>query len=284
MTDGTRSPARTSGPPDAPGSAADGPEVAVERLHAWGAEPTGETWDTPSSALAAGMRDGLPVIAKVGRVEEERRGGRLMAWWSRHGGLPVLEHDADAVLLRRATGARDLTAWATTGRDDEATAVLVDAALALHAMPAPPASVGLVPLRTWFRDLVDGPQPDPLLDRAASLARDLLAEPGPEVVLHGDVHHGNVLDLGDRWAAIDPKGLLGHPAFDLANVCCNPVEEVAVDRLDARLDLMADRAGLDRALLGSWVAAWCGLSLVWSGEAASWPPSTARAIASRLLR
>jgi streptomycin 6-kinase len=258
--------------------------VAVERLRGWGAEPTGETWDTPSSALAAGVRDGVPVIVKVARVEEERRGGRLMAWWSRHGGLPLLEHDADAVLLRRATGMRDLTAWARTGRDDEATEVLVDTALALHAMPAPPAPVGLVPLRTWFRDLVDRPQPDWLLDRAASLARDLLAEPGPEVVLHGDMHHGNVLDLGDRWAAIDPKGLLGHPAFDLANLFCNPAAEVAVARLDARLDLVAGRAGLDRALLASWVAAWCGLSLTWSDDETSSHPSTARAIASRLLR
>lgn len=285
MTDGIRSPGDASGPSGAPGCAAGGPDVrdAVERLRGWGAEPTGETWDTPSSALAAGVRDGLPVIAKLARVEEERRGGRLMAWWSGHGGLPVLEHDADAVLLRRATGARDLAAWATTGLDDEATAVLVDAALALHAVPAPPAAVGLVPLRTWFRDLVDRPQPDPLHDRAASLARDLLAEPGPEVVLHGDVHHGNVLDLGDRWAAIDPKGLLGHPAFDLANLFCNPVEAVAVPRLDARLDLVADRARLDRALLASWVAAWCGLSSVWAGGGTAGHASTARAIAARLL-
>ena len=173
---------------------------------------------------------------------------------------------------------------AASGRDDAATAVLVDAAVALHGMPVPPASLGLVPLRAWFHDLLDRPQSDPLLDRAASLARDLLAEPGPEVVLHGDVHHGNVVDLGNRWAAIDPKGLLGHPAFDLANVCCNPAMGVAVARLDARLDVMADRAALDRALLASWVGAWCGLSLVWAGDEGSRHPATARAIASRLLR
>ena len=102
-------------------------------------------------------------------------------------------------------------------------------------------------------------------------------------MLHGDVHHGNVLDLGDRWAAIDPKGVLGHPAFDLANVFCNPAEGVAVARLDQRLDLVADRAALDRALLASWVAAWCGLSLTWAGDEPSWHASTARTIATRLL-
>ena len=258
--------------------------TAESRLRAWGAVPTGERWDTPSSTLAAGVRDGVPVIVKVARVEEERRGGRLLAWWGRHGGIPVLEHDDDALLMVRATGSRDLAAWSAAGRDDEAVAVLVDAVLALHAMPAPPASVGLVPLRDWFRDLVDRPQPDPLLDRAASLARDLLAEPAAPVVLHGDVHHGNVLDLGERWAAIDPKALAGHPAFDLANLFCNPTEEVAVARLHARLDVVADRAGLDRALLTAWVAAWCGLSLSWAAGEPSWHASAARAVARRLLR
>ena len=115
--------------------------------------------DDGSSDLAAGVLDGEPVIAKVARIEEERRGGRLMTWWSAHGGLPVLEADDDAILMRRA-GRRVLHLL-----DDEAEEVLVETALALHAMPAPPASVGLVPLRTWFRDLVDRPQPDPLLDR-----------------------------------------------------------------------------------------------------------------------
>lgn len=255
-----------------------------QRLRAWGAAPTGETWVTPSSALAAGMRDGTPVIVKVARVEEERRGGHVMAWWSEHGGMTVLEQDDDALLMARAVGSRDLVAWSASGRDDEATAVLVDTVLALRAMPAPPGSVGLVPLREWFRDLVGRPQPDPLLGRAASLARDLLAEPAAEVVLHGDVHHGNVLDLGDRWAAIDPKGLVGHPAFDLANLFCNPVEEVAVRRLGARLDLVADRAGLDRPLLAAWVAAWCGLSAKWAGDEPSSHASTPRALATRLLR
>lgn len=256
---------------------------AEARLRAWGAEPTGESWTTASSWLAAGVRDGAPVIAKVARIEEEARGGRLLAWWSVHGGLPVLEHDGAAVLMARATGTRDLVAWSTTGRDDDAADALVDMVLGLHAMPAPPASVGLVPLRTWFSDLVDRPWSDPLLDRAAALAADLLTEKGPVVALHGDVHHGNVLDLGERWVAIDPKGLAGHPAFDLANLYCNPTEQVAVERVEARLERVAERAGLPRELLAAWVVAWCGLSLAWSRGAPDRHDRTVRAVAMRLL-
>jgi streptomycin 6-kinase len=254
-----------------------------ERLLAWGAEPTGETWATPSSRLAAGVRDGVPVLVKVARIEEEVRGGRVLAWWSAHGGLPVLEHDADAVLMARATGTRDLVVWSTTGRDDDAVDVLVDTVLDLHAMPAPPDAVGLVPLRTWFADLLDRPQPDPLLARLAALAHDLLAGGGPAVALHGDVHHGNVLDLGDRWVAIDPKGLDGHPAFDLANLFCNPTEAVAVARLEARLDRVAERAGLAREVLAGWIVAWCGLAVAWSRGVPDRHGRAAREVATRLL-
>ncbi len=248
-----------------------------ERLRAWGAEPTGEVWHTPSSDLAAGLRDGEPVMLKIARIEEERRGGRLMAWWSGCGGLPVLAADGDAILLRRAARS------ALTLPAAEAEGVLLEIVLALHAMPAPPASVGLVPLTEWFRDLVDEPQADPLPARAADVARGLLAEAGPSVALHGDLHHGNVLELDGRWVAIDPKGLVGHPAFDVANVFCNPSIEVATARLDLRLDRFADGLAIEPDLLAAWVVAWCGLSIRWSDSAGPRHASAARAVATALL-
>ncbi|WP_375405820.1 aminoglycoside phosphotransferase family protein [uncultured Amnibacterium sp.] len=248
-----------------------------ERLRAWGAEPTGEVWRTPSSDLAAGIRGGEPVMLKVARIEEERRGGRLMAWWSGCGGLPVLEADDDAILMRRATRSL-LTVPAA-----EAEGVLLETVLALHAMPAPPASVGLVALTEWFHDLVDEPQAYPLLARTADVARGLVAEAGPSVALHGDLHHGNVLELDGRWIVIDPKGLVGHPAFDVANVFCNPSVQVATARLDRRLGRFADRLAIEPDVLAAWVVAWCGLSLVWAHRAGTWHASAASTVATALL-
>jgi streptomycin 6-kinase len=41
--------------------------------------------------------------------------------------------------------------------------------------------------------------------------------------LHGDLHHENVLDFGERrWLAIDPHGLHGERFFDFANIFTNP--------------------------------------------------------------
>lgn len=228
-------------------------------------------------------------MLKVPGCAEERRGCALLAWWNGAGGVPVLESDASGTLMLRATGRRDLTTMAGTGQDDDATAVLVETAHRLHSLGRPDEDdVRLLPLRDWFDALLRETPADPLLAQCAKVARRLLDAPsgvGDVVALHGDLHHGNVLDLGDRWAAIDPKGLLGAPAFDYANLFCNPDRDTALGRLSARLDLVAGLTGLDPGALADWVVAWCGLSIVWEvlDGTWSWHAATARDVAVVLL-
>jgi streptomycin 6-kinase len=87
------------------------------------------------------------------------------------------------------------------------------------------------------------------------------------VVLHGDMHHGNVLDFGSRgWRAIDPKGLIGDRYFDYANTLCNPDNETAMmpGRLARQIRVVADAAQLEPGRLLAWVLAWAGLSAAFS--------------------
>jgi streptomycin 6-kinase len=78
----------------------------------------------------------------------------------------------------------------------------------------------LIPLSRWFAALEPGAAKyGGILVNAATVARDLLNQPREASVLHGDLHHGNVLDFGARgWLAIDPKRLLGERGFDFSNI------------------------------------------------------------------
>lgn len=222
---------------------------------------------THSSRLLPVRHDGEPAMLKIATEPEERRGAETMVWWSGEGAARVLAHEGDALLMERATGERSLAEMARAGRDDEATRVLCAAAARLHAPRSRPLPSSLVPLDAWFRELEPAAvEYGGILAQAARVARELLADQREIVVLHGDIHHGNVLDFGPRgWLAIDPKGLLGERTFDYVNLLRNPDEETALapGRFARQATVIAEVAGLDLARLLRWTVAFCGLSAAW---------------------
>ena len=160
---------------------------------------------------------------------------------------------------------------AKSGRDDEASRILCAVAAKLHAPRAKPPPE-LLPLSAWFRELEPAAATyGGIMAEAAATARELLAAPQEIVTLHGDLHHGNVLDFGPRgWLAIDPKRLLGERGFEFANIFCNPdagspVLEIATapGRLARQSYIVAEAAGLERTRLLKWILAYAGLSAAW---------------------
>jgi streptomycin 6-kinase len=205
-------------------------------------------------------------MLKIAVESEERWGNGLMIWWDGIGAARVLESDNEAILLERATGRRSLADMASHGKDDEASLVICGVVARLHALrhSPPPA---LVPLTDWFRALEPiASREGGILVRSAAAARTLLANPREVVPLHGDVHHGNILDFEARgWLAIDPKRLEGERGFDYANLFCNPNHPIAAapDRLAWQANVVAQAAGLERKRLLQWIVAWAGLSAAW---------------------
>lgn len=186
-----------------------------------------------------------------------------MNWWSGGGAAPVLAHDGDALLMERAQSDISLTALAHGGRDDEASRTMCAVLNELHA-PRAWLFPDLVPLEQWFAPLNAAAFSNGgILQMCASVASNLLANPHEISVLHGDMHHGNVLNFGARgWLAIDPKGLIGEKYFDYANILCNPDRELAIaqSRLRRQVNVIAKAADLDSTRLLAWVVAWAGLS------------------------
>jgi streptomycin 6-kinase len=84
--------------------------------------------------------------------------------------------------------------------------------------------------------------------------------------LHGDLHHGYVLDGGERgWLLIDPKGLLGERTYEYATTLCNPDEAraLAPGRLVRQAGIIAEAAQLDGDRLLRWTLAHAGVSAAW---------------------
>ncbi|WP_306779981.1 aminoglycoside phosphotransferase family protein, partial [Acinetobacter baumannii] len=73
----------------------------------------------------------------------------------------------------------------------------------------------LTPLERWFDSLYAAERRyGGLYVDCANAARYLLETAREQRPLHGDIHHGNVLDCGERgWQVIDPKRLYGERGY-----------------------------------------------------------------------
>jgi streptomycin 6-kinase len=242
------------------------PTIFDDYLSRWQLIQDGELIITHSSQLLPVRYQNTSAILKIATSDEERWGALLMVWWEGDGAAPVLLHEGDALLMERALGTGSLIEMAENGHDDEASRIICSVVQKLHAHKDNPPK--LLPLSLWFKRLeVAASQFAGLFSQAFTIANELLSAPEDLVVLHGDIHHGNILDFGSRgWLAIDPKHLIGERGFDYANLFSNPNQIIATHygRLSRQVQIVADAAQLDKNRLLKWILAYSALSAAWS--------------------
>jgi streptomycin 6-kinase len=115
-----------------------------------------------------------------------------------------------------------------------------------------------------------GPFPKPLLEQAERLFTELADSMAEPVLLHGDLHQENILAAQRHpWLAIDPKGLIGEPAYEIGALLRNnlPPQLSSQKRILARrIDQLSEELGLDRERIRCWGLAQAILSVWWGVE------------------
>lgn len=145
----------------------------------------------------------------------------------------------------------------------------------------------LAKLRKRF-DGGTGPLPADLVGLAEGLFRELLASAEPPVLLHGDLHHFNILAARRRpWLAIDPKGLAGEPAYEVGALLRDPDPLLFTDPKvqRRRVEVLHEELGFAKDRILGWGVAQALLSAWWSLEdsATDWQPQCACAEALACL-
>lgn len=267
------------------------------RLRLGSPYPATYSWTAPAC-----RDDGRPVVVKAvfpGSPEWATELATLRLAAGR--GYPDLydvDEAAGAALLERVRPGTPLAMLAA--RDDDAATVAAADVMARVWLPMPgadPAAAGLPTVQRWGAGFArhratyggSGPLAAELFDRAERVFAELVASQAAPVVLHGDLHHDNVLaDHRDGWRAIDPKGVVGEPAYEVGALLRNPpgVERRPDLRslLRRRVDLLAERLGLDPARLAAWGGAQDVLSAVWLLEDTGERDPDGLRVAAALLR
>jgi streptomycin 6-kinase len=113
-----------------------------------------------------------------------------------------------------------------------------------------------------------GPFPKRLVEMAERNFDELLSSASSSVLLHGDLHHLNILKSLDAWKAIDPKGVAGEPAYEVCALLLNPISRHSNDGQvqRRRLEVLKEELGLDSQRMLEYAVAQSVLSAWWSFE------------------
>src|SRR5580698_2992884 len=208
---------------------------------------------------------------------DEFRSGEVLGHWDGCGAVRLVEAAPGAILIERVRPGDDLVPLVLSGRDDAATLILCEVMEQLNR-PAPLASPPFRTVADWGKGFARDREAAlavgvdaALIDHAEAVFFELCASQAPPILLHGDFQHYNVIQDGEgRWVAIDPKGILGEPAYEAGALLRNPqvdpalVAEPAV--IARRVDLIAERLGYPRERLVGWCYSQWVLSVLWAIE------------------
>ena len=275
---------------------ADLPDLISEACQLWNLIPGKPFLLSFNYVCTVTRMDGSPAVLKIGVPNSELTSEmNTLRVYAGKGACRLLDAASERgmLLLERLQPG---TMLATLEDDERATEIAADVMQAI--LRSVPEGDGFLSLRKWFDELNNlrprfgggtGPFPERTVKIVEEMIRDLFAEGGPQVLLHGDFHHYNILFSERGWLVIDPKGVTGPAEYEVGAFLLNPwggiLNEVeAIQQTQRRISILAERLGFDRQRMWAWAVCYSLLSAWWdTGEDGS-GGETSRAWTEILLR
>jgi streptomycin 6-kinase len=221
---------------------------------------------------------GTPLVLKIQWPHREcEHEAAALAAWDGHGAIRLVRHDParHALLLERCAPGEPLHVLDHDAAIDAAVDVLGEL---LRPVPAAhPFDTLAREAASWAVEIAEKsqrmghPLDRALVDHAIELAHGLASTQGEQVLLHQDLHAGNIVSAERApWLAIDPKPIVGER--ELGAIALVRGDELGMSEplMRRRLDQLASRLELDRSRVRDWAIvqtlAWGDTHHRWAGE------------------
>ena len=106
-----------------------------------------------------------------------------------------------------------------------------------------------------------------LQDKAEGTLKNLSAIPRNTYLLHGDLHHDNILESHRGWMCLDPKGVIGPMEFETAIYLLNPLDQKpCLDRFFHKVGNLQKELDADPTLMKGYAFLRALLGAIWAAE------------------
>jgi streptomycin 6-kinase len=221
--------------------------------------------------VLSGFQGSQPIVLKAGLDSNALKQEALaLNAFAGFGTVNVLLENDGVLLLERAVSGISLKSYFSE-KDNDAIQITCECLRRLHKAPIP--SVHHFPhVNDWLAALDKNLDiPNELLGKARRLREELISTSAKPILLHGDLHHDNILQNGNNWIVIDPKGVIGEPAYDIAAFIRNPMPELlqhnnASNIINNRITQFAKILNLPEQRIIDWCYVQAVLAWVWTLE------------------
>jgi len=244
---------------------ADLPSHIAELEQEWGLRvgPAFDKDGAVSWVAPVELRDGSEAVLKITFPHDDPRfEAHALRFLDGRGAVRLLQASEDgfSLLLERCLPGTDL--WSLGEEEGNAVASRMLTRMWRVPDPSEPFMSLSDYVAHWWDDLprilATAEYDGEVVAEAVPRGRELAVSQPRSVLLHGDFHPGNVLAARrEPWLFIDPKPLIGEPAYDLAQWLYNRARFViqsadAVAVLRQQIDRFATDLGLDPARIAGW--------------------------------
>lgn len=178
----------------------------------------------------------------------------------------------NAILMEYIYPGKPLKNLVKAGQDDQATKIICDVIckLRLQTIPNQHPFKHLSELASDLT-ILKGNFDEKLLNKAICLFQELTADRSNDIMLHGDLHHDNILSSDHNWKIIDPHGYIGEPTAEVGAMIRNPYNCFPTDKplrkiLERRLSILRDELPYDFERIKAWCYCISVLSVAWTYE------------------
>ncbi|TXK85020.1 aminoglycoside phosphotransferase family protein [Paenibacillus sp. N3.4] len=223
----------------------------------------------------ARLKDGTEIVVKLAVPNKEFNAEvEALTLFNGKGMVKIIDVDLakGILILERLLPGETL---ASLDSDEEAT--LIAAQVMKNLWIPAPFSSGIPTALQREKNLEDivklcedslGPITKEILQEALGIFQEMNKMPATPYLLHGDLHHYNILSADrerEPWLAIDPKGLIGDKEYDVIQFLLNKLpNENAAHVIEKRIDILVEELNLDKKKVLLWGFSHAVLATCWT--------------------
>lgn len=184
------------------------PKVVEEISREWNLSDLKPIDNLSFNYVLSGYQNNKPIILKLSFAAKDLTNEvEALKAFAGFGAATILAQKDNALLLEQALPGTSLKSYLS----DNKIAITCSVMDKLHRATLPKVH-NFPNIRDQLKVLdKEWDLPKAYLQKARVLRDQLLQSTEPQILLHGDLHDENILQNGEQWVVIDPKGVIGYP-------------------------------------------------------------------------